>query len=180
MKTKKIIINQFNEYQKVLNELNIKEFERFIKKLKNVKSNKKKLFLAGNGGSSSIASHAAVDFLKNSKIVAQTFNEYNLITCFSNDYGYEKWLEKSISFYCKKDDCLILISSSGKSKNIINAAKYARKKKIFLVTFTGMKKNNPVRKYGNLNFWVNSKKYNTVENTNQIILTLASDILSKI
>ena len=129
MKTKKIIINQFNEYQKVLNELNIKEFERFIKKLKNVKSNKKKLFLAGNGGSSSIASHAAVDFLKNSKIVAQTFNEYNLITCFSNDYGYEKWLEKSISFYCKKDDCLILISSSGKSKNIINAAKYARKKK---------------------------------------------------
>ena len=129
MKTKKIIINQFNEYQKVLNELNIKEFERFIKKLKNVKSNKK-LFLAGNGGSSSIASHAAVDFLKNSKIVAQTFNEYNLITCFSNDYGYEKWLEKSISFYCKKDDCLILISSSGKSKNIINAAKYARKKDI--------------------------------------------------
>ena len=95
MKTKKIIINQFNEYQKVLNELNIKEFERFIKKLKNVKSNKKKLFLAGNGGSSSIASHAAVDFLKNSKIVAQTFNEYNLITCFSNDYGYEKWLEKA-------------------------------------------------------------------------------------
>ena len=41
-------------------------------------------------------------------------------------------------------------------------------------------KNNPVRKYGNLNFWVNSKKYNTVENTHQIILTLASDILSKI
>ena len=55
-----------------------------------------------------------------------------------------------------------------------------REKKIFLVTFTGMKKNNPVRKYGNLNFWVNSKKYNTVENTHQIILTLASDILSKI
>ena len=44
MKTKKIIINQFNEYQKVLNELNIKEFERFIKKLKNVKSNKKIIF----------------------------------------------------------------------------------------------------------------------------------------
>ena len=105
--------------------------------MKNVKSNKKKLFLVGNG-SSSIASHAAVDFLKNSKIVAQTFNEYNLIRVFKY-YGYEKWLEKSISFYCKKDD-LILISSSGKSKNIINAAKYARKKKIFLVTFTGMKK----------------------------------------
>ena len=38
MKTKKIIINQFNEYQKVLNEVNIEEFEKFIKKLKNVSS----------------------------------------------------------------------------------------------------------------------------------------------
>ena len=179
MKTRKIIVNQFKEYQKVFNELNIEVFEQFIKKLKNVRSNKKKLFLAGNGGSSSIASHVAVDFLKNSRMVAQTFNEYNLITCFSNDYGYEKWLEKAISFYCKKDDCLVLISSSGESKNIINAAKYARKK-IFLITFTGMKKNNPVNKYGNLNFWVNSKKYNTIENTHQMILTLASDILSKI
>ena len=130
MKTRKIIVNQFKEYQKVFNELNIEVFEQFIKKLKNVRSNKKKLFLAGNGGSSSIASHVAVDFLKNSRMVAQTFNEYNLITCFSNDYGYEKWLEKAISFYCKKDDCLVLISSSGESKNIINAAKYARKKNI--------------------------------------------------
>ena len=101
MKTRKIIVNQFKEYQKVFNELNIEVFEQFIKKLKNVRSNKKKLFLAGNGGSSSIASHVAVDFLKNSRMVAQTFNEYNLITCFSNDYGYEKWL-KSIFFIVKR------------------------------------------------------------------------------
>ena len=66
--------------------------------------------------------------LKNSRMVAQTFNEYNLITCFSNDYGYEKWLEKLFLFIVKKDDCLVLISSSGEFKNIINAAKYARKK----------------------------------------------------
>ena len=79
----------------------------------------------------------------------------------------------------KKNDYLILISSSGESKNIINAAKYARKKKLFLITFSGMKKNNSLSSLGNLNFWINSKKYNTIENSHQILLTLAVDIISK-
>ena len=180
MKNKNFIKTQFLEYQKVFKELDIGNYYKFINKLKSIQKNKNKLFLAGNGGRSSIASHVAVDFLKNTKIQAQTFNEYNLITCFSNDYGYEKWLEKSVSIYCKKGDSLILISSSGKSRNVINAAKFAKRKKIFLITFTGMKKNNPLSKTGNLNFWVNSKKYNTIENTHQILLTLATDIISKI
>ncbi len=179
MKIENFTKSQFLEYQKIFKDIDIKDYKKLIDRLKIVKKKKNTLFLAGNGGSSSIASHVAVDFTKNSKINALTFNEYNLITCFSNDYGYEKWLEKSISFYCKKNDILILISSSGKSKNIINAAKFAKKRKMFLITFTGMKKNNPVSKYGNLNFWVDSKKYNTIENTHQILLTLASDILSK-
>ena len=102
-----------------------------------------------------------------------------MITCFSNDYGYEKWLEKSLQIFMKKNDYLILISSSGESKNIINAAKYARKKKLFLITFSGMKKNNSLSSLGNLNFWINSKKYNTIENSHQILLTLAVDIISK-
>ena len=39
-----------------------------------------------------------------------TFNEYDLITCFSNDYGYEKWISKSLKFYSEKGDVLVLIS----------------------------------------------------------------------
>ena len=57
------------------------------------------------------------------------FNEADLITCFSNDYGYDKWIDKTIEFYADKKDILILISSSGKSKNMINACKAAKKKK---------------------------------------------------
>ena len=170
----------FNNLKNLLD--NEKYFEDLIKVkniLKKTHQEGKKTLIFGNGGSAAIASHFSVDMTKNAKVRCVNFNEADLITCFSNDYGYEKWLEKSISFYCKKDDCLILISSSGKSKNIINAAKFAKKKKMFLITFTGMKKNNPVSRYGNLNFWVDSKKYNTIENTHQILLTLASDILSK-
>ena len=60
-------------------------------------------------------------------------------------------------------------------KNIINAAKYA--KKIKLITFSGINKNNPIRKVGNINFFVDSKAYNIVENIHQIILLSLVDLI---
>ena len=67
--------------------------------------------LCGNGGSASIASHFSVDLSKNAKIKCINFNEANLLTCLSNDYGYEKWIEKALKIYGEQGDCLILISS---------------------------------------------------------------------
>ena len=61
------------------------------------------------------------------KIRSINFNEANLITCFSNDFGYENWLTNAVKFYCDKGDILFLVSVSGKSKNIVNAAKKAKK-----------------------------------------------------
>ena len=93
------------------------------------------------------------------------------MTCFSNDYGYENWVKKAIEFHAKKGDLIILISSSGKSKNMINACKFAKKRKYFpVITLTGFKKNNQLRKLGNINFWINSKKFNFVENSHQLLL----------
>ena len=107
------------------------------------------------------------------------FNESSLLTCFSNDYGYENWVKRTIEFYGDKGDLIILISSSGESKNMINACKYSLKKKIHpLITFTGFKKDNTVSKLGNINFWVNSKKYNHIENTHQFLLLSLVDSLT--
>ena len=95
------------------------------------------VWFCGNGGSAAIASHVCVDLTKQGGIRSVNFNEADLITCFSNDYGYEKWIEKAIEFYGSKGDILILISSSGKSKNMLNACKAARRKKIQkIITFT--------------------------------------------
>ena len=86
-------------------------------------------------------------------------------------------MEKSIDFYGDKDDVLILISVSGKSPNILNAAKQARKKKFNkIITFSGHSSNNPLRKLGDINIWVNSKIYNQVENTHQFILLMIIDL----
>ena len=145
-----------------------------------VSKKKGKVLIFGNGGSSAIASHVSVDLTKNARIRTVNFNEADLITCFSNDYGYEKWVEKSVDFYADKNDLLILISSSGKSKNMINACKAAKRKKIKVISFTGHAKNNPLSKISDLSLWINSKAYNFVENTHQIwLLTICDLIIGK-
>ena len=108
------------------------------------------------------------------------FNEADLITCFSNDYGYDYWVEKTIDFYHQEKDVVILISSSGESMNMINAAKFAKQKKLKVITFTGHSKNNKLSLLGDFNFWINSKAYNFIENTHQIwLLTICDLIIGK-
>ena len=150
-----------------------------VKNLINAAKKKgKKILIFGNGGSAAIASHFSVDLTKNAKVKCVNFNESDLITCFSNDYGYENWMKKSIEFYGEKGDILIVISSSGNSKNIHNAIKMARKKRFSsLITFSGFKKNNPLKNKGNINFWVKSKSYNFVENIHQAWLLSIVDLI---
>ena len=159
-----------------------KDISEKIIKAKNIliETNKKnkKIMIFGNGGSAAIASHFSVDLTKNAKIRCFNFNESDLITCFSNDYGYEKWVEKTISFYGDKDDVLIIISASGKSKNMIYGCEAARTKKFSnIITFTGIDKDNPVSKLGDINFWTDSKAYNFIENIHQIWLLSIVDLV---
>lgn len=159
-------INLINFDNNTVNKLiKVKNFLKIIKK-KN-----KKVIIFGNGGSAAIANHFSIDLTKSSKIRCSNYNESSLLTCLSNDFGYENWVKKTIEYYADKDDLIILISSSGESKNMLNACKFALKKKFFpIITFTGFKKNNSLSKLGHINFWVNSKTYNHIENSHQFLL----------
>ena len=135
-------------------------------------------YIAGNGGSASIASHVSVDFVKVAKVKSSTFNNSNLITCFANDYGYENWVKEAIKAYCLINDLVILISSSGTSSNILNAAKYCKDTNIDLITLSGFNKDNELSKLGKVNFHIDSKNYNHIEMTHQIILLSIVDIFA--
>ncbi|HLB43373.1 MAG TPA: SIS domain-containing protein [Gammaproteobacteria bacterium] len=139
-----------------------------------IKTNNK-LYIIGNGGSAAVASHALVDFVNVAKIQAQVLHESSLMTCMANDYGYENVYSRTLSTYMKKEDILIAISSSGKSLNICNAAKVAKEKDAKVVTLTGFSENNPLRKLGDYNFWLNSEDYGYVEVGHQFILHNLSD-----
>ena len=176
----KIYFNEYsNSINNLLNEVDTNLINESVKLINKVKINNKKIYLVGNGGSSSIASHVSVDFAKSAQISSSTFNNANLITCFANDYGYEHWVTESIKAIGSNKDLFILISSSGESKNITNAAKYCKKNNIDLITLSGFNKYNELLKHGNVNFFVDSKDYNLVEMTHHIILVSLVDIFAK-
>tara|TARA_B100000029_G_scaffold509260_1_gene598028 strand:+ start:4268 stop:4828 length:561 start_codon:yes stop_codon:yes gene_type:complete len=172
------INNYFKKYKQSLFETDVSEELKAMKRiLLNSQKNKKKVMIAGNGGSAAIASHVSVDLTKQAGIRTINFNEVDLITCFSNDYGYEHWVSKAVEFYGDEEDVLILISSSGNSKNMIEAAKIAKQMNISIITFTGFDRNNPLKKEGEINFWLESFAYNVVECTHQIWLLMVCDLI---
>ncbi|QWR78915.1 SIS domain-containing protein [Candidatus Magnetomonas plexicatena] len=140
------------------------------------KANNKVMFI-GNGGSAAIASHMAIDFWKNGRIKATAFNDSSLLTCIANDYGYEYVFEKPIEMFADNGDVLIAISSSGSSKNILNGADMAVKKTCDVITLSGFKPDNPLRKKGVINFYVPSNIYGVVEVVHQYICHLILDTI---
>ncbi|MFA7254778.1 MAG: SIS domain-containing protein [Candidatus Omnitrophota bacterium] len=128
-----------------------------------------KIMVIGNGGSASIASHMAIDLLKNAKVPALAFNDPSFLTCLANDLGYEAVFEKPVEMLSKKGDVLFAISSSGKSVNILNAVRMAKKKNVFVVTLSGFSRNNPLAKLGGVNFYAPSLSYGFVELTHSAI-----------
>ena len=122
-----------------------------------------KLIFVGNGGSAAISSHMATDYSKNGDVRAMALNDASMLTCLGNDLGYERVFAKQIELYARADDLVIAISSSGRSANILNGVKAARAAKCAVVTFSGFASDNPLRRLGDLNFYINSDRYGFVE-----------------
>jgi len=179
MKFEKYFKNYNQSIYDLLIDLDTSLIDRSVKLILKCKRNNGKVFIVGNGGSSSIASHVSVDFAKVANVPSNTFNNANLITCFANDYGHQNWIKEAIKAYTQKNDILILISSSGNSKNIINAAKYCNENNIPLITFSGFDKENNLAKLGNINIHINSKNYNYIEMSHHIILVSIVDIFKE-
>jgi len=156
------VFNQLLELKKLLVTVNI---------------NGGKTMAMGNGASASIASHISTDLSKGAGIRTVNFNDANLITALSNDFGYENWMAKAIEIYGDPDDIVILVSSSGCSKNVIKAAGIAKSMAIKVVTFSGFMVDNPLKQSGDLNLWVESKAYNVIENVHMIWLTAVCDAI---
>ena len=122
-----------------------------------------KMMFIGNGASASISSHMATDFWKNGRIEALAFNDSSLLTCISNDYGYEHVFEKPIEMFAKREDIVFAISSSGESKNIVRGVNAARLKECSVITLSGFKDDNILSTLGDINFYIPSRKYGLVE-----------------
>ncbi|MBI5345832.1 MAG: SIS domain-containing protein [Chlamydiae bacterium] len=134
------------------------------------------IYVVGNGGSAGIASHFCNDLVKALQLASSTLVDSNLLTCMANDYGYEHSYSGSLKVLMKENDLLVAISSSGNSLNIINSVNVAQEKKAKVITLSGFKSINPLRKMGNINFWLNVSDYGLVETGHFFLLHTMVDL----
>lgn len=178
MDDQQFLKDYFDRYRHSIFEASVRdELIKLKEMMQGTRARRGKVIIAGNGGSAAIAGHCAVDFSKNAELRCVNFNEAGLVTCLANDYGYDRWLEKALRLHADDQDLVILVSSSGRSPNMLLAADYVRSRGMQLVTFTGFAPDNPLRARGQLNFWVDSRAYNIVEMTHHIWLLAVCDLI---
>ena len=123
------------------------KIQTIIKKIINCFDKNGKLIFCGNGGSASDSQHLAAEFIGRYKLDRKPLpaialnTDTSVLTALSNDLGYAKVFERQIEALANQNDILFAISTSGKSKNVINAVNAAKRLKVFTICFTGAKNN---------------------------------------
>lgn len=119
---------------KTLKKINIQEINKFYKEILSKIKKNKNIFIFGNGGSATTAQHYVTDWNKmyllhkKKRIKGFCLNEnVGIITAYSNDISYDIIFSKQLETLMNKGDLAIAISTSGNSKNIIEAYKTVKK-----------------------------------------------------
>jgi len=146
MKKIKLNINteltNINKSLNVFSDYNVKIFEKLLKESKS-KIKKNKIIFCGNGGSASHAQHLACELVVRYKVNRTAISALSLttdtsnLTAIGNDYNFDYIFSRQLEALGNKGDICIFLTTSGQSKNILNAAKVAKKKKISCYSFSG-------------------------------------------
>lgn len=142
-----LILKNLKEASDILNQFiadsnNIKQIEKAAELMVNALNSGKKIISCGNGGSMSDAMHFAEElsgrFKENRKALAAiSISDPTHLSCVANDYGYEFVFSRFLEAVGNEGDVLLAISTSGNSKNVLNAISVAKEKGILVVGLTG-------------------------------------------
>ena len=152
---------------------NLIVFSRLIKESKS-KLNKKKIIFCGNGGSASHAQHLACELVVRYKNNRKAINAISLttdtsnLTAIGNDYDFKYIFSRQLDAIGNKGDICIFLSTSGESKNIIEAAKIAKKKLISCYSFSG-KGGGKLKKIIKNNIIINSNLTSAIQSSHLIL-----------
>ncbi len=136
--------NYVQELQDTLDKLPFELIEQLTDLLHEARINNRQVFIMGNGGSASTASHFVCDLAKNTRIkgwadfrVIGLTDNMALITAYANDEGYENALAQQLASLVQPGDIVIGISTSGNSPNVLNAVRRANEAGATTIGFTG-------------------------------------------
>lgn len=146
MDFKKAIKEYYEREIKVINNLNLDEINEAMNAIYNTYKNGGTIYVCGNGGSASTASHMQNDFNKGiSEFTDLKFNFYCLndnvstMMAVANDIGYDEVFRFPLLNKITSKDLFVGISGSGNSKNVVNAAEYAKECGAKVLGMTGYK-----------------------------------------
>ena len=163
-------MNPFNEYISTLQSAHMEvEFNKFKKEF----DSHQRIIILGNGGSNSVASHISQDYMKFHGKKVSILSDPSMITMLTNDFGYDKAYEKFLEYYVEKDTLVIIISSGGESKNMLNCVDWCEYNKTDYGVLTGFKLDNTIRTESQNALWyyhIDSNNYGVVECVHQIFL----------
>ena len=128
IRTRTTLADHIDQKINVLNHLKTHEkiIETLVDKIFSTLQNKGKIFLIGNGGSAADAQHLAAEFMVKYRAVRSPLpavaltTDTSILTAHSNDFDFETIFERQVLALCNPQDCLLALSTSGTSKNIIN------------------------------------------------------------
>ncbi len=126
------ITNYFRRLDEIIKKVKHEEIVNFIREVQEVRDNHGVLYFAGNGGSAATASHYVNDFMIGTNSGDKPFkaiglsDNLSLVTCISNDFGYDDVFLRQVKPLLTENDALICISASGNSVNLIKAVEYAK------------------------------------------------------
>ena len=146
---------------------------------------RKTIYVCGNGGSAAIANHYVCDFLKffrqktkyMPKIISLS-NSIETITAIANDIDYSKVFSYQVESLFEKNDLIIIISSSGNSKNIIEIIKTAKKKGITTLGFSGFK-GGYLKKESDISVHIAAENYGISEDSHHVLMHVLLQYLIK-
>ena len=140
------------------------------------------IYLCGNGGSAADSQHIAGEFIGRFKKDRKSLpaialsTDTSILTCISNDYCFEDIFSRQIEALIKPGDILWAFSTSGKSPNILSAARTARKKEATVISFTG-KSGSELEKISDLCLSVNTGLSSSAQEIHQLAYHIICELV---
>lgn len=141
------IQNYLQEQEKALRSIPVDAVENLIQQFKTALSEDRQIFVFGNGGSASNASHFITDLGKSSSDVCYrrfrclSLNEnLSWITAIGNDYAYEDVYLRQLQNHAREGDLVMVLSVSGSSPNLVKAVEWCKKNGVATIALIGGKK----------------------------------------
>ena len=172
-----------HELERAMSSIDLREVERAAQVLAGAYRDDRAVFSCGNGGSASIANHFQCDHVKGVRVgtglttrVVSLSTNIEILSAIANDIGYDAVFEYQLESQARRGDVLVVVSSSGRSPNVVRALRWAQAHEMATIALTGFG-GAPAREIADVAVHVDSHNYGVIEDAHQACMHLLAQFV---